>query len=121
LITCHRKRGREGIDDAGVLGRFGGIAVHDAWAPHDTYLDVEHQLCCAHALCELAAVTDTAAPDDWSWADQAADALVAMQKLVAQGIATASAVNPDASPSSCGSTDPQRRSASPTPQRVQMR
>ncbi|MDQ3825385.1 MAG: transposase [Actinomycetota bacterium] len=98
LITCHRKRGREGIDDAGVLGRFGGVAVHDAWAPYDTYLDIEHQLCCAHALRELAAVTDAAAPDDWSWADQAADALVAMHKLVAEAIATAAAnaVNPQA-------------------------
>jgi hypothetical protein len=71
VITCHRKRGREGIDDAGVLGRLCGVAVHDAWAPYDTYLDVEHQLCCAHALRELAAVTDDAAPDDWSWADLA--------------------------------------------------
>ena len=97
MITCHRKRGREGIDDAGVLGRFCGVAVHDAWAPYDTYLGVEHQLCCAHALRELAAVTGAAAPDDWSWADQAADALVAMQKLVAEAIATAAdAVNPHA-------------------------
>jgi transposase len=54
LITCHPKRGRNGIDDARVLGRFRGVAVHDAWAPYDTYLDVEHQLCCAHALRELA-------------------------------------------------------------------
>ena len=30
LITCHTKRGRKGIDDAGVLGRFSGLAVHDA-------------------------------------------------------------------------------------------
>jgi Transposase IS66 family len=29
LITCHAKRGRKGIDDAGVLGRFRGVAVHD--------------------------------------------------------------------------------------------
>jgi transposase len=96
LITCHHKRGREGIDDAGVLGHFGGVAVHDAWAPYDTYLNVDHQLCCAHALRELAAVTDTTAPDQWSWADQAADALVAMQELVAKAIATAAdTVNPD--------------------------
>jgi transposase len=40
LITCHPKRGKAGIDAAGVLGRFRGIAVHDAWAPYDTYLDV---------------------------------------------------------------------------------
>jgi transposase len=85
LITCHPKRGRKGIDDAGVLGRFHGLAVHDAWAPYDTYPGVEHQLCCAHALRELQAVAEAAPPDsDWCWATQAADALVAMQRLAAE-------------------------------------
>jgi transposase len=88
LITCHPKRGREGIDDAGVLPRFRGVAVHDAWAPYDTYLDAEHQLCCAHALRELQAVTDTTDPEaEWCWATQAGDALVAIQKLVDDAIA----------------------------------
>jgi transposase len=98
LITCHPKRGREGIDAAGILTRFRGVAVHDAWAPYDTYLDVEHQLCCAHAQRELQAVADVAPPDsDWCWATQAADPLVAMQKLVADAIAAgADAVDPDA-------------------------
>jgi transposase len=98
LITCHPKRGRNGIDDAGVLGRFRGVAVHDAWAPYDTYLDVEHQLCCAHALRELAGVADNAPADtDWCWADQAADALVAMQHLVDEAIAVgAAAIDADA-------------------------
>jgi len=98
LITCHPKRGRKGIDDAGVLARFRGVAVHDAWAPYDTYVDAAHQLCCAHALRELQAVADTAGPDaDWCWATQAGDALVAMQKLVAEAInAGADAVDPDA-------------------------
>lgn len=65
-------------------------------AAPDAGVRVDHQLCCAHALRELAAVTDTTAPDDWSWADQAADALVAMQKLVAEAIATAAdTVNPE--------------------------
>jgi transposase len=40
LITCHPKRGKAGMDAAGVLGRFRGIAVHDAWTPYDTYLDL---------------------------------------------------------------------------------
>jgi len=98
LITCHPKRGRDGINNAGVLTGFGGVAVHDAWAPYDTYLDPAHQLCCAHALRELAAVADTAPADaDWCWATQAADALVAMQKLVADAIATgADALDADA-------------------------
>ncbi|MGH8920180.1 MAG: IS66 family transposase, partial [Actinomycetes bacterium] len=90
LITCHRRRGREGINDAGVLTTFCGVAVHDAWAPYDTYLDVQHQLCCAHALRELAAVTETApAAADQCWAERAADALVAMQHLTAEAIAAA--------------------------------
>jgi transposase len=97
LITCHPKRGRNGIDAAGVLGRFRGVAVHDAWAPYDTYADVEHQLCCAHALRELAGVADTAPSDtQWCWASQAADALVALQKLVADAIATGDHLDPDA-------------------------
>jgi transposase len=97
LITCHPKRGRTGIDGAGVLTRFRGVAVHDAWAPYDTYLDAAHQLCGAHALRELAAVADSAGPDaDWCWATQAGDALVAMQKLVAEAITAGDdAVDPD--------------------------
>jgi transposase len=98
LITCHSKRGREGIDDMGVLARFNGVAVHDAWAPYDTYIAPEHQLCCAHVLRELQGVADTAPPDaDWCWATQVADALVAMQRLVTDAVtAGAAAVDPDA-------------------------
>jgi transposase len=98
LITCHRRRGRKGIDDAGVLTRFRGVAVHDAWAPYDTYADAEHQLCCAHAQRELAAVAAVAGPDvDWCWATQAGNALVALQKLVAEAIAAgANTVDRDA-------------------------
>jgi hypothetical protein len=84
LITVNAKRGRDAMDAPGVLPRFRGVAVHDACAPYDTYLEPAHQLCCAQALRELAAVTESApAQSDWCWATQAADALVAMQELVA--------------------------------------
>jgi transposase len=76
LITVHDKRGTKGMDAAGVLPSFAGIAVHDAWAPYDTYASVAgHALCNAHALRELQAVTDAAPPGQWCWASQAADAL----------------------------------------------
>jgi hypothetical protein len=77
------------------------VAVHDAWAPYDTYVNADHQLCCAHALRELQAVTDTmadtAGPDaEWCWATQAADALVAMQKLVDDAVtAGVDTIDPD--------------------------
>src|SRR5512135_1077932 len=86
LVSCHPRRGRAGIDELGVLGRFCGVAVHDAWAPYDTYPDVAHQLCCAHVLPELHGVVDGAPASAWCWAGQAADAVVAMQKLVAEAI-----------------------------------
>jgi transposase len=66
----------------GILPRFAGVAVHDAWAPYDTYTTPDHQLCCAHALRELRAVTDAAPAGQWCWATQAAEAITAMQDLV---------------------------------------
>ena len=57
----------------------------------------EFQLCCAHALRELRAVADTAPPDtQWCWVDQAADALVAMQRLAAEAAAGGDTVDADA-------------------------
>ncbi|WP_143086538.1 DUF6444 domain-containing protein [Amycolatopsis saalfeldensis] len=35
LITVHRRRGMKGMDHAGVLPDFAGVAVHDAWPCHD--------------------------------------------------------------------------------------
>jgi transposase len=61
LITVHPKRGKAGMDALGVLPAFGGIAVHDCWAPYDSCQDIAaHAVCNAHALRELQAVTDTA-------------------------------------------------------------
>ncbi|MGH3264303.1 MAG: IS66 family transposase, partial [Trebonia sp.] len=83
LLVCHRRRGREAMDDIGVLPGFAGTAVHDAWAPYDAYTNASHQLCCAHALRELQAVADTFEPGKWCWASQATRAIAAMQTLVA--------------------------------------
>ena len=70
------------MDAAGVLPSFGGIAVHDAWAPYDTYQDLAgHALCNAHALRELQAAVDAAPAGRWCWAAQAAEAQRAMKRL----------------------------------------
>ena len=81
LVTVHAKRGKDGMKAAGVLPFFAGIAVHDAWAPYDTFDNVAgHALCGAHVLRELAAVTETGAGLDKAWAQQAIDALLALDK-----------------------------------------
>ena len=80
LVTVHARRGRAGMEAAGVLPAFAGIACHDAWAPYDTWDNVAgHALCNAHLLRELAAVTETGTDPDVTWARQAADALLALK------------------------------------------
>jgi transposase len=81
LFTVHAKRGRDGMTAAGVLPHFAGIAVHDAWAPYDTFENVAgHALCGAHVLRELVAVTETGTDLDNTWAQQAIDALLALNE-----------------------------------------
>jgi transposase len=77
-LQAHRKRGRDAMDEIGVLPAFRGVLVHDCFAPYDTYGQFEaHQLCIAHALRELQAVADAHGHPDgqWCWAAQATDAL----------------------------------------------
>jgi transposase len=98
LFTVHAKRGKDGMKAAGVLPFFAGIAVHDAWAPYDTFENVAgHALCGAHVLRELVAVTETGTDLDRTWAQQAIDALLALNE--AAGAARAAgqpAIGPEA-------------------------
>lgn len=93
LITVHDRRGTKGMDAAGVLPEFTGVAVHDAWAPYDTYKALTHALCNAHVLRELQAVTDTTPTGQWCWAQQSADALRELNQLVNDALAASP--NPD--------------------------
>jgi transposase len=81
LVTVHAKRGKDGMTAAGVLPFFTGIAVHDAWKPYDSFENVAgHALCGAHVLRELVAVTETGTALDKAWAQQAIDALLALNE-----------------------------------------
>src|SRR3954447_3028099 len=51
-LFCHRRRGKEAIDAAGVLPGFTGIAVHDAFTSYSRYPTATHALCNAHLLRE---------------------------------------------------------------------
>jgi transposase len=94
-LICHRRRGKEAIDAAGVLPPFTGIAVHDAFAPYAHYRSVTHALCNAHLLRELIAVIDHylahpppssgELPAGWCWAQQIIDALLALKAVTDTG------------------------------------
>ena len=49
----HPSRGTEAMDAMGVLGAFGGYAVHDHFRSYFTFEDLLHILCNAHHLREL--------------------------------------------------------------------
>jgi transposase len=94
-LFCHRKRGKEAIDAAGVLPGFTGIVVHDAFAPYARYPAATHALCNAHLLRELIAVVDhhtahpataDGVPAGWCWAAQVIDALLALKAITDTGI-----------------------------------
>jgi hypothetical protein len=87
LLTVHRRRGVGGIDHAGVLPGFTGIAVHDAWAPYDTYGAATHALCNAHLLRELVAVTETGREADKAWAGRAIETILELKRAVEAAVA----------------------------------
>jgi transposase len=49
----HQKRGRQAIDEIGVVGNFTGTLVRDCFVSYDGYSRCRHSLCCAHILREL--------------------------------------------------------------------
>src|SRR3989304_1359161 len=63
LYSLHDKRGFDGLDHAGVLPAFAGIAVHDGFKPYRRYTNAQHALCNVHHLPELPGVIEPD-PDD---------------------------------------------------------
>ena len=58
LFSLHDKRGFDGLDHAGVLPAFAGIAVHDGFKPYRRYTTARHALCNVHHLRELLGIIE---------------------------------------------------------------
>jgi len=78
FYTWHKKRGKAGMDPAGVLPHFRGVAVHDGWSSYQHY-GCQHALCNAHHLRELTALYEI---DSQEWAGKMRSLLVAIKKQV---------------------------------------
>jgi len=63
VLSLHDKRGYDGLDAAGVLPDFHGVAVHDGFKPYRRYRDMQHALCNVHHLRELQGIIE-AHPDE---------------------------------------------------------
>ncbi len=82
FFAHHLKRGKQAMDDIGLLGHYNGTLVHDRFSSYFSYR-CDHSLCNAHILRDLVYVEETF---DAPWAkDMAAILVRAKQKKDADG------------------------------------
>lgn len=89
--STHGKRGSAATDAIGILPKFQGRAIHDAWSPYFGYA-CEHGLCNAHHLRELTFVHEQMQQD---WAKELKDLLLEMKEAVAQACTQGATSLPD--------------------------
>jgi transposase len=77
-LQMHRKRGKEAMDEIGILSCFKGTAVHDCLASYWNY-GCAHSLCNAHLLRELAFIEETTGQ---RWAKKMKRLLLEIKKAV---------------------------------------
>ncbi len=65
LKMLHRKRGKEAIDDIGIIPNYDGVIIHDCWASYLSYQHLDHGLCGSHLLRELTFIIDS---NGYRWA-----------------------------------------------------
>jgi len=65
LKLVHRHRGREGIEEIGIIPKYEGILIHDCWASYLSYDNTGHALCGAHLLRELKFIEES---NGYAWA-----------------------------------------------------
>ena len=78
LYYPHEKRGKEAMDDMGILSRFKGILCHDHWKPYYK-MDCLHALCNAHHLRELTRAWEQ---DGQQWAQKLKNLLETINRKV---------------------------------------
>ncbi len=76
----HAKRGKEALDEIGILTDFQGTSVHDGWQSYWRY-GCEHALCNVHHLRELTFLSEE---QQQVWADQMITLLLDIKAAVEQ-------------------------------------
>jgi transposase len=67
-LRVHQNRGRQAIDEIGIVGNYTGTLVRDCFVSYDGYGRCSHSLCCAHILRELIYQIE-ASPKQKQWAE----------------------------------------------------
>jgi transposase len=78
-LEVHPKRGRQALDEIGILPQRQGKVVHDGYSSYDQYPDVEHVRCNAHHLRELVFIQEQY---EQEWAGEMIALLVEIKETV---------------------------------------
>jgi transposase len=73
LKRIHTSRGKEAIEDIGIIPKYDGVVIHDCWQSYLSYDHCGHGLCGSHLLRELTFIVDT---NGYSWAKNMKKALL---------------------------------------------
>ena len=65
LKFLHQKRGKEAIENIGIIPHYGGVIIHDCWSSYLSYTHCDHGLCGSHLTRELTYVIEA---NDYAWA-----------------------------------------------------
>lgn len=80
-LAAHQKRGKEAIEEIGIINRFTGTLVRDGWFAYNWYQQCQHSLCNVHLLRDLTFIGE-AYPDNKSWTDNLAKLLLEIKVSV---------------------------------------
>ncbi len=91
-FNLHAKRGKEALEEIGILPRFTGWAMHDHWPSYQLFHNCDHAYCNAHHLRELQFITEQYAQP---WAADMAQLLRDIKAEVDEAAVVANALPPE--------------------------
>lgn len=80
-LAYHHKRGKEAIEEIGIINQFTGTLIRDGWFSYNWYQQCRHSLCNVHLLRDLTFIAE-AYPDNKTWTENFAKLLMEIKEAV---------------------------------------
>lgn len=80
-LAFHSKRGKEAIEEIGIINQFTGTLVRDGWFSYNWYQQCRHSLCNIHLLRDLRFIAE-AYPENKQWTEAFAKLLLEIKEAV---------------------------------------